>query len=639
MKKRIFLCLFLAFFPLIHTRTADDLSREWRAWLREVSPLMTMAEKETFKILQSEEERLRFREMFWRARDPDPSTPMNEWKEEYLRRAAYADKEYRGVTSERGRIYALMGKPKDIQHFSGHHDLVECELWHYEAGGRPGLPPFMNLLFFRPGDTGDFQLFYPGIHTPRSLLNPYYSNRRQSLQAAFDLVASISSELADASLSIIPGEGNPASGIAVSSSNMVLSQIFSLPERETPLDYLRAFKGVEGIVRISESIREILGYAHFSLLKRGEFQYLNFSLLPDRISLKTSADGRQRAEVVIRLRIENEEGTQVYQSENRHKLDFDGQQAQQAAEKKILFREYIPVIPGRFAVTASFFNETSKEFFSRSRDLLVKHDSPGLLLGFRRVSLAPGVIAPYSLGSEMILNDPRQLYQSDDTLAGIVIAEELPRVSLVNAKTGATAARIDVQPAGNGGFEFSRSLKGLSDGKYRILVETSSGETEETIHLMPFYTSLTRPLAMEKKEVSGNAEAVHKYIVAQEYLNSGDPERALDMFRRVPENHWPAVLLPVIARAFYESRQYTEVFRLLSPETVDKDFGVLVMLVNAAIETGKNEAALSYLISLRRLNDTPDISRRLAAVCLALGRREEAEKYFAHAQALEKTGD
>jgi GWxTD domain-containing protein len=150
--------------------SAKGASDPWKAWLKEVAPIMTKLEKEVCKNLLTAEDRKRYQEAFWQIRDPDPTTPGNELKEEYYRRLEYAKAKLNGPFSDRGKIYLLLGQPIEIKNFNNYEDLVECELWSYQNDGKPGLPPFINLLFFRYHDIGDLQLYYPGIHKPNDQL-------------------------------------------------------------------------------------------------------------------------------------------------------------------------------------------------------------------------------------------------------------------------------------------------------------------------------------------------------------------------------------------------------------------------------------------------------------------------------------
>jgi len=79
-----------------------------------------------------------FIKAFWKQRDPTPGTPENEFKEEHYRRINYANYHFgRGVPkpgwqTDRGRIYIILGEPRDIQSYTGNSEIFNAEVWFYQ---------------------------------------------------------------------------------------------------------------------------------------------------------------------------------------------------------------------------------------------------------------------------------------------------------------------------------------------------------------------------------------------------------------------------------------------------------------------------------------------------------------------------
>ncbi|MGH9364624.1 MAG: GWxTD domain-containing protein [Thermoanaerobaculia bacterium] len=78
--------------------------------------LMTDAEKTAWDRITGPVERAAFVSAFWQNRDPNPSTPENEFRIEFERRAAFADKRFRagetaGMRTDRGLVFVLLGPP------------------------------------------------------------------------------------------------------------------------------------------------------------------------------------------------------------------------------------------------------------------------------------------------------------------------------------------------------------------------------------------------------------------------------------------------------------------------------------------------------------------------------------------------
>src|SRR5688572_28715589 len=66
------------------------LSEPYRKFLTLVEPIISPEEVNVFLLLETDGQRDRFIDDFWRRRDPDPKTTFNEYREDYLRRAEEA---------------------------------------------------------------------------------------------------------------------------------------------------------------------------------------------------------------------------------------------------------------------------------------------------------------------------------------------------------------------------------------------------------------------------------------------------------------------------------------------------------------------------------------------------------------------
>ena len=116
----------------------------YKRWKDEdVRWIITDEERKTFDTLKTDDEREQFIEQFWLRRDPDPDTDVNEYREEYYQRIAYANEHYTsgipGWKTDRGRIYIMFGKADQIEsHPSG--GSYDRPAW--EGGGSTSTYPF-----------------------------------------------------------------------------------------------------------------------------------------------------------------------------------------------------------------------------------------------------------------------------------------------------------------------------------------------------------------------------------------------------------------------------------------------------------------------------------------------------------------
>lgn len=126
-----------------------ELKKAYKDWLeKDVAYVITDEERKAFKKLETDDERERFIEEFWRRRDPDPDTDENEFREEYYERIAYANEHYAsgipGWKTDRGRIYIMWGKPDEIEsHPAGGSYNRES----YEGGGSTSTYPFERWFY------------------------------------------------------------------------------------------------------------------------------------------------------------------------------------------------------------------------------------------------------------------------------------------------------------------------------------------------------------------------------------------------------------------------------------------------------------------------------------------------------------
>src|SRR5262245_14929389 len=122
----------------------EKLKSAYKRWIDEdVRWIITDEERKIFDSLKTDDEREQFIEGFWYRRDPDPDTDVNEYREEYYQRIAYANEHFTsgipGWKTDRGRIYIMFGKADEIEtHPSG--GSYDRPAW--EGGGATSTYPF-----------------------------------------------------------------------------------------------------------------------------------------------------------------------------------------------------------------------------------------------------------------------------------------------------------------------------------------------------------------------------------------------------------------------------------------------------------------------------------------------------------------
>jgi len=153
--KNLFLLLLLSsFFLFLSSCRLYNLEKklppEDQEWLSIVKYAITSEERKVFIELPPSE-REKFKQEFWKKRDPFPTTEENEYKREYYARVEYANKYFvggrPGYLQDRGRVYILFGPPTNKSRHPG--ASPPYEVWYY--GNFP-------IIFEDTYYNGDYQL-------------------------------------------------------------------------------------------------------------------------------------------------------------------------------------------------------------------------------------------------------------------------------------------------------------------------------------------------------------------------------------------------------------------------------------------------------------------------------------------------
>ena len=156
------------------SRQRPEAEDSFEKWLnQDVTFVISEEEEEVFSNLTTPEEKERFIEQFWFRRDPDPKTPINEFREEHYRRIAFANERFQsgiaGWKTDRGRIYIIHGPPDEIVSYpsggrylrQGHEgggstSTYPFEVWRYRY--LEGLGEGMELEFVDASWAGEYRL-------------------------------------------------------------------------------------------------------------------------------------------------------------------------------------------------------------------------------------------------------------------------------------------------------------------------------------------------------------------------------------------------------------------------------------------------------------------------------------------------
>lgn len=361
----------------------SSLPSRYEEWLALVKPIITSLEREVFLQLRTDQERDKFIAFFWKQRDPRPDTRENEFYQEYMARVEEADRLFspgssiRGSLTERGYYYLLLGPPLERQLFTTHSQLWPLELWFYRGDEKSGLPPYFYLIFYQPQAQGDFRLYYPGIDGPEKLLIPSLARQPFNREAAYNFIRKISSELAAASLSFIPGA--QLSSATSLSSETLLASLRSLPEKKFNEAYARHFLDYQGWVEVDYADRYIENNFRAMVFFHQGQAFLHWAFEPGVMSF-AEEDGQATAIYELFIKIEDKKKQVIWEKREEIPVRLTREEFESQGKRIFSFQDLFPIIPGQYRVHFLLKNKTIREFTSASLEIEVPEakDRPGL---------------------------------------------------------------------------------------------------------------------------------------------------------------------------------------------------------------------------------------------------------------------
>jgi GWxTD domain-containing protein len=647
----------LLFMPLVlfpgQDKSPVGLPAHDQAWLNEeVAYIITPKEHDVFLKLRTDRDRDIFVEAFWKQRDPTPGTPKNEFREEHYRRISYANKMFGrstpvpGWKTDRGRIYIILGEPKGIERYDSVQNVNPTEIWFYLGDPALGMPTGFNVIFFKDHGTGDYILYSPAGHGPRSLLAAPTSGSQDD-RAAYAELSRLEPNLARQTLSLIPGERSYPGSLSLASDALV-SSIYALPRKMVRDTYADALLKYKDIVEVEYTANYIDsdGLAWVVRDPSGFFE-VHYAVEPKKISVEESGD-RFEARFEIVGRVSDPLGKTVYQFEKSFPFSFSREDIEGKYSKSVSLQDTFPLVPGRYTLDLLLKNTGSREFSSVTAALAVPEEAAAprlgpivLAYGTERVP-ASAEKTPFASGGYHVLTSPKKAFCSGDTV-GIVfqvfgLTEALRsagdlRIAFFQAdKEMASMERpLKDEPAGDLIVE-PKSLGSFPPGYYRVRVALIGSDGKELdvrtedFEISPL-ASIPRPMVVALVTKSfGRGDFL--YVTGVELIASGTLEGAS---ARLAEAHTLRPDREDIAAAYgqclFRLKDYGRARELLRPLASGGRAGaeVLSSLGRASHALGEfAEAAEYYGEYLRRFGANVEIMNFLGICWFELGNRDEA---------------
>lgn len=662
----VFLFILLVLAWPQHSRADDRLDRlspAQRSWLeQDVVYIITERERDVYLSLETDEERDRFVEAFWRKRDPNPATPENEFKDEHYRRIEHANKflgreTFRpGWQTDRGRYYILLGEPRETQRYEGYSELVSVELWFYQSDPKLGLPSFFYLLFFKKNDIGEYRLYHPLIDGPQALLTASQFTAGSDNLAAVDALRKISPELAAASLSFDTSEppdyqtGQPALG-----TDIMLARIEESPKRAIRTDYADAWLRFGNRVSADYSFNFVPSRSSFAILAEPSGTPLvNFSIEidPQNFTLETDEDKTKFYTTLdVTLEVRTSDGTMVLANDREAYLELKPSQVEQIKAFPFAYQDDFPLVPGKYNVSVILRNRVLKQYTVAEKELDIPvpdKANPSLVdvvLAFDSKNVVGPVgedeVRTFQVGSVRFQPAADDLFVIGETVHLVAQAfgassEYKVRFELVN---GSEILKSIVSPVEANGMVYDViQLDGLVGGSYELRATllspsgTSVSEKKVSVTVSPRSVA-TRPAFVYRRGFNTQVPGLMSFVRGDQLWNLGRFDEAkAELERAVATGN--GQLAPArwkLANAYLREHRPDDALSLLRPleSAFPNQYEVVAGLGFALYIKGEFENAVSYLDRARQIRPPDTLLLNAAGDShQQLGHAEQAKDAF-----------
>lgn len=478
---------------------SDAPTPEWRDG--PIRYIITKSEDEEYIQLDTEEERQRAVESFWRRRDPTPETPGNELRAQFWRRVREASRLYGrhttrpGWLTDMGKIHVLFGPPDEISSdvmAEGRRDII---VWTYRntpsVGGAEVLGGPNQVFTFAEDGSGEYRLtaepskvanvWEGSIFEPQPAMGFYkdLENRQRLFQAAYAQMIGLTDP-------VIRAHGGPPTGGALGLT-MTLARLQQPPE--------------EWELTAEVTTREFFGSLPFRA--RADFfktsgepteVLLTLALRSSSVTYRKTASGEE-PDVQAFARILDSTATQTVLSLERE-LDFAPAPENRAAglDDDLVYQARFVLPPGAYLARLTVLDQVSGRTSSSDTPFTVP-DFGGGRLGLSSVALARSIAqeeggrqaeaGPYRFGSLRILPRLNQIFRPDESLgfyyqvygAKREPASGQPRLEVSYVFLAAEGeevleiGRVTFENQENEAHGYSLPLEGWPAGQYLVRIE------------------------------------------------------------------------------------------------------------------------------------------------------------------------
>jgi len=596
-----------------------SLPEKYEHWLEEeVVYIITPKEKDVFLQLNTDKDRDLFIKAFWKQRDPIPLTDRNEFKEEHYRRIEYANSHFQrgtplpGWKTDRGRIYIILGPPRNIDSFEDSSSVYPTIVWFYQGMSRYGLPDAFNVVFFKRRGTGGYELYSPVLDGPQSLL-ANMPVTQTDYRVAYRELLRTAPALARVSLNLIPGDPS-SSGSPSMASDRLLNSLSSVPRKNVKDEYAQKLLLYKDSIEVEYSTNYIPNDHRVSISRdRSGVFFVNYLFELPPLSMDF-LENRYVTRISVNGTVWGSGGNMIFQHQKDSSLQLAMDQHEKIKGRKFSFQDAFPLVEGRYRLSLLLKNEASKEFTSLEKDIVIPSASSlqlsDILLSYKKEEKPEeNAKKAFRIAGTQFYPAAQNYFIPADTLAvtfqifgltGALRREGSARITFI--KDGLEFRTEEKALAGHGTKECFIAEFPLHDfppARYEIRVSVLDRTKKEILSKeAPFFVSpvasLPRPW-INAAVLPPAGDPYYSYLLGGQLMNKNDIPGAKAYFEAAYEaNPESIAYASSYGEVLFRAEEYAAVKEVLRPLLESENYGVLDLLARSHHATGEFETALGY---------------------------------------------
>jgi GWxTD domain-containing protein len=581
--------------PAAEKKRKDGLTEQQAKWLEEeVNYIITDEERKAFLRLTEEKTRDQFMEDFWTVRNPLRSAGPNPYREEHYRRIEYANEHFGrqsntpGWKTDMGRSWILFGKPVSQARFIAGGQLYPCELWFYSNNtGDPSLPPFFYLLFFMPGDIGEYRFYRPYLDGPMQLVRGSQFNTNKNV---YDYLGEYGGDLARAAFSLIPSDPIDNQQYTVTmTSDMLVSRIQNLANDSYNVSRIRQMRllheNVHSFFLVADN--RPLDLSSVVITDPAGQPWIDYSISVDVPELGTADKDRTNLIVSASYQLKAESGEVIV--EDAQERAYPAFAVKDKERRFIPFQigNRLPVAPGKYRLEVELHHRDTGKSFRGFQNIVVAGPDAVSLTGPVLVSAVeqaarPDGATPFQYFGAQFHPAVRREFSPESTLrvlfqaavpapaADYEIEYLLSHTQLRDARRTVTET-LRASQFRQGRLLTSKSLStaGLPEGDYRLVMNLRRLDQRDVVlassntgfHLVANAAAPTLYFDPNARKLAQPAMAA--YIRALAALAHREPAAAKVYLRQAVDQNPKNVFADThLIDLYYRGRQFDEVTRL-----------------------------------------------------------------------------